>query len=123
MNAILDTHVLLWALSEPERLSEVHSALLLDFANQVYVSSINIVEIAIKSSIGKLKIEFDILTAVEESGFEFLDFTEKDAILLKDLPFHHKDPFDRMLIAQSLRTRFSLITDDPQIRKYNCRVV
>ncbi len=123
MKAILDTHVLLWALSAPERLSAAHSELMLDLSHQLYVSSINVVEIVTKSSIGKLTVEFDILTGAEESGFELLDFTAEDAILLKDLPFYHKDPFDRMLIAQSLQTGFPLVTDDPQIAKYPCRVV
>ena len=99
MKLLLDTHTFLWALSEPNRLSKKQIAAMEDPTNKVYVSSISITEIAIKSSLGKLDLVFDPLDAAETSGFEMLDFSAKDALLLKDLPFHHRDPFDRMLIT------------------------
>jgi len=61
---------------------------------------------------GILKIDFNPIETAEQSGFELLDFKAEDALQLKDLPFHHKDPFDRMLIAQSLANIYPIITDD-----------
>ena len=77
----------------------------------------------IKSSIGKLKMEYDPLEYVEKSGFEFLDYTSRDAVLLKDLPFHHRDPFDRMLIIQSIANKYPIVTNDEKFTPYNCKVI
>ena len=60
---------------------------------------------------------------VEKSGFEALDFRSEDALLLKDMPFHHRDPFDRMLIAQSLANQYPIVTDDQAFRAYDCRLI
>lgn len=85
MKLLLDTHTFLWALSEPNRLSKKQIAAMEDPTNKVYVSSISITEIAIKASLGKLELSFDPIDAAERSGFEMLDFSAKDALLLKDL--------------------------------------
>ncbi|MCW8963853.1 MAG: type II toxin-antitoxin system VapC family toxin, partial [Gammaproteobacteria bacterium] len=97
MKIIIDTHVFLWALADSSRLSDKRIMELESQANIIYVSSITIAELMIKTSIGKLHIDFDPVDLAIQSGFELLDFTGNDALLLKDLPFHHKDPFDRML--------------------------
>jgi len=120
---ILDTHIFLWALSEPYKLSEERKKMLETQANSIYVSSVSIAEIMIKSSIGKLNIEFEPYKAGIDSGFEFLDFSAEEALLLKDLPFHHKDPFDRMLIAQSLSRGHSIMSDDEAFHHYNCLMI
>jgi PIN domain nuclease of toxin-antitoxin system len=77
----------------------------------------------IKTSIGKINIDFDPVEFAVESGFEMLDFSGKDALQLKEMPFHHKDPFDRMLIAQSITHDFPLMTNDSKFNLYNCRVL
>jgi PIN domain nuclease of toxin-antitoxin system len=77
----------------------------------------------IKSSIGKLDCSFNPVELAETSGFELLDFTAEDALLLKDLPFHHKDPFDRMLISQSILNNFPIITDDQKFEFYDCKII
>ena len=123
MKIILDTHMYLWALGDPdkidgERLFEIQSPV-----NTIYVSSVSIAEMAIKSSIGKLNFDFDPVEIAAESGFEMLDFTGHDAMVLKDLPLHHRDPFDRMLIAQSLNRKIPVLTNDPKFSQYACRVV
>jgi PIN domain nuclease of toxin-antitoxin system len=123
MNIIIDTHVFLWALSEPGKLDDAKRAALEDLANTIYVSAVTIAEIMIKSSIGKLEINFDPVEMAKESGFALLDFSSDAALLLKDLPFHHRDPFDRMLIVQSLSSKYPIMTQDPKIAKYGCRVV
>ena len=120
MKLLLDTHIYLWALSEPNRLSQKQVIAMEDPTNTVYVSSISITEIAIKASLGKLELVFDPLDAAEKSGFEMLDFSAKDALLLKDLPFHHRDPFDRMLIAQAISRKLIIATQDSFFDQYDC---
>ena len=123
MKLLLDTHTFLWALSEPNRLSKKQIATMEDPTNKVYVSSISITEIAIKTSLGKLELSFDPIDAAERSGFEMLDFSAKDALLLKDLPFHHRDPFDRMLITQAISRKLIFVTQDSLMDPYDCRTL
>ena len=123
MRIIIDTHIFLWSLSDPSRIAERKLRELESPTNIIYVSSITIAEIMIKSSIGKLQIDFDPVDLALQSGFELLDFSGQDALLLKNLPFHHRDPFDRMLISQSLATKYPLMTDDNKIKLYECRVM
>ena len=123
MKLLLDTHIYLWALSEPNRLSQKQVIAMEDPTNTVYVSSISITEIAIKASLGKLELVFDPLDAAEKSGFEMLDFSAKDALLLKDLPFHHRDPFDRMLITQAISRKLIIATQDSIIGQYDCQIL
>ena len=123
MKLLLDTHIFLWALSEPNRLSQKQVNAVEDPTYTVYVSSTSITEIAIKASLGKLELVFDPLDAAEKSGFEMLDFSAKDALLLKDLPFHHRDPFDRMLITQAISRRLIIATQGSLIDQYDCRTL
>ena len=123
MTFLLDTHILLWSLHEPDKLTADRAQQIEDRSNRVYVSSVSIAEIAINCSTGRLKVDGDLLAAVQESGFEWLDFTAAEAVLLKDLPFHHKDPFDRMLVAQSLARDLPLMSDDENLRPYGCRLI
>ena len=123
MKLLLDTHTFLWALSEPNRLSKKQIAAMEDPTNKVYVSSISITEIAIKTSLGKLELSFNPIDAAERSGFEMLDFSAKDALLLKDLPFHHRDPFDRMLITQAISRKLVFVTQDSLMDLYDCRTL
>jgi PIN domain nuclease of toxin-antitoxin system len=123
MNIIIDTHIFLWALSNPDRLGDQKRAAVEDLSNTVYVSAVSVAELMIKGSIGKLQIDFNPVELAEESGFTLLDFSAEAALLLKEMPFHHKDPFDRMLIAQSLANDFPLMTEDPKIAMYDCQVI
>ncbi len=123
MNIIIDTHIFLWALSDPYRISKAKRLALEDLSNTIYVSAVSIAELMIKASIEKLRIEFNPVDMAKESGFMLLDFSAESALLLKDMTFHHKDPFDRMLIAQSIATNYPIMTDDPKIALYDCRVL
>ena len=123
MKMILDTHIFLWALAEPGKIPmrkrlEIESA-----ANQVFVSAISIAEIMVKASIGKLDADFDPVEAAGACGFELLDFSGSEALLLGKLPFHHKDPFDRMLIAQSQSTGIPVMTEDARFQLYGCKTI
>lgn len=91
-------------------------------ANTIYVSAISIAEIIIKISLKKLNIPPITSRMIEEIGFEELDFTAKSADLLKDLPWHHRDPFDRMLICQALSYGYPIMTDDLKFTAYGCTI-
>ncbi len=123
LKIIIDTHIFLWSLAEPEKLSSEKIKELKALYNTIYVSSVTIAEIMIKASTGKLDINFDPVEMAEKTGFELLDFTAKDALFLKEMPFHHKDPFDRMLIAQSLENDFHLMSDDHKFSLYDCKLL
>lgn len=123
MQIILDTHVFLWAIADPDRLNEQRRYELESPGNTVYVSAVSITEIIIKASMGKLSADFDPLAVAIDSGFEPLDYTAQDALCLKDLPYHHRDPFDRMLIAQSINTGHPLMSDDRKFTLYDCRLL
>jgi PIN domain nuclease of toxin-antitoxin system len=103
---------------DPHRLDELQSQ-----TNTIYVGSISIAEIAIEASLGKLSAEFNAVRMIEMCGFEQLGFRCEDAAMLRDLPAHHKDPFDRMLIVQSISNQYSIMTDDAKFGKYNCVII
>ena len=122
MNIIIDTHIFLWALVDPFLIEDKKRSALEDLSNTIFVSAVTIAELMIKASIGKLQIDFDPVTMARESGFELLSLSAEAALLLKDLPFHHKDPFDRMLIAQSIADNYPIMTEDPKVAMYSCRI-
>jgi len=123
VNVILDTHIFLWALSVPERISEKRRVELQTLANVIYVSAVSVAEIAIKRSLGKLHAPFDTISMIEQSGFKPLDLSCEAAAVLETLPYHHKDPFDRMLIAQSFAHNWPIMTDDEKFLRYDCRCI
>lgn len=123
MKILMDTHIFLWAISDPDRIPTEARRKVESLANIVFVSSISIAEIMIKASAGKLDVDFDPNEQVTKAGFEPLDFTGRDAARLKTLPFHHRDPFDRMLISQSLETGIPVLTSDSIFNSYDCRLV
>ena len=123
MRLILDTHILLWALSDPKRIAKDRLAQIETQANIIHVSSVSIAELMIKASLGKIEVPFDPVEMITTCGFESLDFRSEDALLLKELPFHHRDPFDRMLIAQSMANQYPIISDNRKFSAYDCRVI
>ena len=118
MNILIDTHIFLWAVLRSERLTGKQKSVLLNRSNNIYVSSISIAEIMIKSSLGKLNVPFDPVKIIDEIGFGVLEFSAQDALHLKALPFYHKDPFDRMLISQALEGGFYMMTKDQFFAAY-----
>ena len=123
MRILVDTHIFLWALAAPELLSPGKRRELANRANLVYLSSISVAEIMIKASLGRLEFNHDPIACAEELGFEPLNFSLLDAVLLKELPFHHRDPFDRMLIAQSITQGTKLMTVDQTFSHYACELL
>jgi len=123
MKILIDTHIFLWAVAEPQKLAEKQRFELENLANQIFVSSISVAEIMIKTSIGKLKFNYDAIQLIKDSGFQLLDFTAADAAHLKDLAFYHRDPFDRMLIGQAMENKLKLMTNDRIFARYPCELV
>ncbi|WP_299876928.1 type II toxin-antitoxin system VapC family toxin [uncultured Cocleimonas sp.] len=123
MRIIIDTYIFLWAISDPSKLDDKQRLEIETAANIIYVSSVSITELMIKASIGKLVVNYDPIAIAKESGFELLDFSAEDALALKELPFHHKDPFDRMLVSQALNRKYALMTDDGKMSQYDCRLI
>ena len=123
MRILVDTHIYLWMLSCPEKLSQTRRYELESPANEVFLSAMSIAELMIKHSIGKIGIAFDPLEMANEMGLEILRFSGVEAMVLGDQPLYHKDPFDRMLIAQALANKLSLMSDDPEFLQYGCKIM
>src|SRR5690242_6536399 len=120
MRLLLDTHILLWWLSDDAALPERADALIVDPANEVFVSPLSLWEIAIKARLGKITADVaEIRTAALASGFTELPFTLEHAVAVADLPDHHRDPFDRALIAQARVEPLHLITHDQIVATYS----
>jgi PIN domain nuclease of toxin-antitoxin system len=114
---LLDTHVLLWALSAPGKLS-AHALQQIEAA-EVYVSAASIWEISIKVGLGKLEADpAEVLAGVESAGFSLLPILGEHAAKVVKLPALHKDPFDRMLVAQALVEPLILVTNDEVLGGY-----
>lgn len=118
MRVLLDTHILLWTLNDDPRLSG-KARKVIENAAEIYVSAATFWEMAIKVGLGKLKVDLDdIREHCLESGFVELPITSEHAIAVKDLEHHHKDPFDRLLVATAISEPMKLLTADPQISQY-----
>ncbi len=118
MRLLLDTNVLLWWLSDDPKLSPAARTRIQN-AQEVYVSSASIWESAIKAGIGKLDIDVDLLAAeINNSGFIELPVTARHAAKVTHLPNIHRDPFDRMLVAQAISEPLTLLTADEKLRGY-----
>ena len=118
MNLLLDTHVLLWWLNDQPVLSKKSRAAIAEGKNLVFVSAVVVWEIRIKEALGKLEIPRNFRSVLESQPFEMLDMTVEHAHAVKDLPVHHRYPFDRMLIAQAKVEGFTLLTHDARLKKY-----
>ena len=118
MRILLDTHVLLWWLGSDRRLPDAIGTAMNDGTNEVLVSSISVAEIAIKTSLGKLHAPDDLLAQLGAASMISLPFTTDHAIALRELPLHHRDPFDRMLVVQALTESLVFATVDPACRQY-----
>lgn len=122
MKILIDTHIFLWMLSSPEKLNETRCYELQSPVNEVFLSAISIAELMIKSSIGKININFNPLEMAEKMRVDIVDFSGTHAITLGELPLHHKDPFDRMIIAQALTNKLILMSDDSKFPQYNIKI-
>ena len=119
MRLLLDTAVLIFAVGAPDRLSRRAAAALKNPENVRELSSISLAEIAVKSSLGKLSISAPIARqALDDLDVRVLPFTSDHAFRLFELPVHHRDPFDRQIIAQALSEDIAVVTPDRQFSIY-----
>ncbi len=123
MNVLLDTHILIWALENNPRLSENARDAITAGSNMVFVSTASVWEISIKQSIGKLKVPDNLLEELLAHRFSLLDINAEHAQLAGELPLIHKDPFDRMLVAQAKIEKLTLISIDPHIAQYEVKLL
>ena len=123
MKLLLDTHTFLWFIAGDVRLSNKARTLIEDMDNVRLLSTASLWEIAIKTSIGKLDLGLPFGTLIPQqldgNLIDLLDITVDHAALVATLPFHHKDPFDRMVIAQALAEELPIVSVDPILDTYN----
>lgn len=121
MKLLLDTHVLLWAAGEPDRLPAEAQALLLDPANELLFSVASLWEVAIKSGLGRADFRVDpglLRRGLRDNGYEEVPVLGTHAVQVAALPPIHRDPFDRMLVAQALVEAVTLLTVDAVLSRY-----
>lgn len=118
MKLLLDTHVYLWSRTEPARLSAKERAAIRDPANELLLSVASAWEIEIKRAIGKLDAPDDWMERTAEFGVQWLPVRAEHVRALRLLPPHHRDPFDRILVAQSRVENLRLVTHDPLVLRY-----
>ena len=124
MKVLLDTHAFLWLIEGDERLSRSARKIFLESDNQLYLSAVSPWEIGIKTSLGKLEMAGGggwvdtVRTEMRANRIQYLPVELDHCALLQTLPFHHRDPFDRMLIAQAQAESLSVLTRDKNFRRY-----
>jgi len=131
MRILLDTHVFAWAKALPKRLSRQARQAIVDPNNEVYVSLASAWELCIKARLGKLHPTFNALIGsdaifvaqIEASGFQLLPIAAPHVFATRRLPLHHRDPFDRLLIAQALADGLTIVTHDPEFAPYGVALI
>ncbi|GGD28379.1 type II toxin-antitoxin system VapC family toxin [Aureimonas glaciei] len=121
MRLLIDTHILLWALLEPNRIQDRTRQLLVDRNNVVYFSAASIWELTIKASMGRTNLQAtpkQVLAAALAADFVELPILAAVTLRVDDLPLHHRDPFDRLLLAQAIEMSAKFCTVDRVLRRY-----
>lgn len=123
MKLLLDTHAAIYFVEDDPRLGEEAAAAIESPGNQVLMSAAVVWEITIKRALGKLPVDHRYLTLLLDAGVEPLAISIQHARAVEELPMHHRDPFDRMLIAQALAESATLVTNDEKIGRYDVPVL
>ncbi len=123
MKLLLDTHAALWWLADDERLGRDATRQLGDGSNRVLLSSAVVWEVAIKRSLGKLHAPADLAPTLLSAGAQPLPITLEHAAAVEALPWHHRDPFDRMLVVQALAEGAAIVSQDDRLNAYDVTVV
>lgn len=124
MRILIDTHILIWHLEGNAQLSPDRRNIIADAANNILISKVSLWEIAVKLSLGKLQLAKslkEIISEIEFSTSELLPIENDHILSVASLPFHHKDPFDRLMIAQALTENIPVITSDPDFASYGVK--
>jgi len=123
LNLLLDTHVLIWTFTDDPSLSQSARDAIIDPGNLVFASAASVWEIAIKRAIGKLRVPDDVNNQIEAHRFEPLAMTTSHAWTAGNLPPHHQDPFDRMLIGQAIEEDLTILTRDVRFDTYGVPLI
>ena len=123
MRLLLDTHAALWWLSEDDRFGEHAARQLIDSRNETLLSAAVVWEVAIKRSLGKLDAPDGFAATLADAGARPLPVTLDHAAAVEELPWHHRDPFDRMLVAQALAESAAIVSADPKLQPYGVSMV
>ena len=127
MDALLDTHTAFWAAVDPDRLTASAARALRHPDGRLFLSIVSVWELAIKTSLGKLRLDMSLATFVasaeRELGTGLLPVSTGHCATVQSLPFHHRDPFDRLLVAQALTEGLAIISADPAFDAYGVRRV
>lgn len=121
MKLLLDTHLLIWAANEPEKLSSKAVTLLTNPAHELFFSAVSMWEIAIKNGLGRADFRVNarlLKRGLLDNDYSELPLTSAHAVFVENLPLLHRDPFDRILIAQATVEGFTLLTADATVAKY-----
>lgn len=121
MRLLLDTHVVLWWLDDPGRLSDRARKAI--NSRETFVSAVTGCEIGQKSAVGKLRVPDDLEEQIEDNEFLLLPISVRHGLMTSSLPLHHKDPFDRLLVAQARCEGLTLVTADARIAEYDVLVL
>ncbi len=126
MRYILDTHAAIWFITDNNKLPADSKKRIEDPDNECLVSAASLWEIAIKHSLGKLDLKLtlrDVFNLIEQSHLHMLSITSEHILAISDLPFHHRDPFDRMIIGQGRIEKARIITKDAHFSRYGIETV
>jgi PIN domain nuclease of toxin-antitoxin system len=123
MKLLLDTHILLWWLTQDQKLSQTETAIITDSDNLIFVSAATAWEIVVKKMIGKLEAPDDLPAALAANNFLELPITIEHSQKLYQLPLHHHDPFDRIMVAQAISENLTLMTRDAKIALYDIKII
>jgi PIN domain nuclease of toxin-antitoxin system len=123
LRLILDTHILLWWWDDSSKLSGALRDLIADPDHEVFVSAVSIAEIAVKKSIGRLVVDDDFAEGIGRDGFVELSLAATHGGRLASLPLLHRDPFDRMLVAQAQVEGATLVTVDGMVQQYDVQTL
>ncbi len=124
MNYLLDTHTFLWWVNNDKQLSSTSESIIREGSNRIFISLASQWEIGIKTSINRLEFPMDQLeSTIDHNGFEDLAITSRHIIETTQLPMHHRDPFDRMLIAQARIESLTLISKDTLFPNYDVALI
>ncbi len=122
MRLLLDTHIVLWQLSGSRRLSD-EAEQAIGQAAELFFSVVSFAEIGVKAAVGKLSVPADLRTRIVDDGVTILGLDADVGLSVADLPMHHRDPFDRLLVAQAASAQLSLITADQRLMAYDIHVI
>lgn len=127
MRLLLDTHTFLWWLADDPALSEKARTAIADGRNECFLSMASCWELSIKSSLGKLRLSQPVERFIPEemssNGFHLLDIEFRHVAKVESLPFHHRDPFDRLLVAQALLEKMTLVSCDSALSAYGVKLI